>query len=395
MYIRAEQIEFATDGTLGWLFSPSHPQTEAPPDPNVALAKQTSGQTPSRSPGLSLWLESGEDIFWIRGKPGSGKSTAMKHLFISNETNVILNLSGPADEHWHALGFFFTDRGSETQKSWNCMLHAILHEFLKEAPEMARVIIPIGMQRVPGHREIDPEKMIKSISFQWTHAQVLEKALLRCKRQTLIQFKALVLLDALDEHNGSHQNMANFLKQLGARPKEDEITHIKICVSSRELDELEDLFDQCPNMKIHEFTKPDIDAYVRSRMQTQARMHTLLSDSDAAVRTRARNLMRAIAKRAQGVFLWVRLVVDELIHNLDLRKPLSSLERILYELPGDLNDFFVHMLKRVDRSCSRESFIILEAVLRARAPLTVIQIAMLIYVNTDDKGAKVELTGRH
>jgi len=41
--------------------------------------------------GLSSWLESGSGIFWIEGKPGSGKSTLMKYIVGRNEVVDILS----------------------------------------------------------------------------------------------------------------------------------------------------------------------------------------------------------------------------------------------------------------------------------------------------------------
>jgi hypothetical protein len=86
MYIRAEQIDPAHEGTLSWMYA-SGPQ----------------------GPGFESWLREGKEVFWVQGKAGSGKSTAMKNLFVNGETSRILK-RGPR-KTWDVIGLFFTDRG--------------------------------------------------------------------------------------------------------------------------------------------------------------------------------------------------------------------------------------------------------------------------------------------
>ena len=74
MFSRQEQIDSNFDGVLdsyGWVFN--------------APAEQPAGSETStcRMDDFSAWLKSGDGIFWINGKPGSGKSTLMS--YISNQ----------------------------------------------------------------------------------------------------------------------------------------------------------------------------------------------------------------------------------------------------------------------------------------------------------------------
>jgi ABC-type bacteriocin/lantibiotic exporter with double-glycine peptidase domain len=52
----------------------SHPKTY-----DWAFQKSTDEQLPWDN--FSVWLKSGRGVYWVSGKPGSGKSTLMKYIF--------------------------------------------------------------------------------------------------------------------------------------------------------------------------------------------------------------------------------------------------------------------------------------------------------------------------
>lgn len=58
------KIEKAHTHTFRWLLSPSAQEMQ-----------------PSSCLDFATWLRSGDGVFWIHGKPGSGKSTFIKFLY--------------------------------------------------------------------------------------------------------------------------------------------------------------------------------------------------------------------------------------------------------------------------------------------------------------------------
>ena len=54
--------------------------------------------------------------------------------------------------------------------------------------------------------------------------------------------------------------------------------------------------------------------------------------------------MADIVDKAQGVFLWVRLVVLDLLQSLRNEDGISDLRRRLKTLPADLEEYFSHMM---------------------------------------------------
>ena len=80
-------------------------------------------------PIFSNWLQEGRELFWIHGKPGSGKSTLMKYITRSKETWELLHnwRSGTMEVK---ASFFFHHRGSAVQKSLEGVLRSLVTQIL-------------------------------------------------------------------------------------------------------------------------------------------------------------------------------------------------------------------------------------------------------------------------
>ncbi|CAI6085842.1 unnamed protein product [Clonostachys chloroleuca] len=78
------------------------------------------------------WIQEGSGLFWISGKPGSGKSTLMKYIFRSRQTWELMHdwrrASNAIDEV--ATGFFFHYRGTTLQKSFEGVLRSLIIQIL-------------------------------------------------------------------------------------------------------------------------------------------------------------------------------------------------------------------------------------------------------------------------
>jgi hypothetical protein len=81
---------------------------------------------------LATWLKTGTGIYWIGGKPVSGKSTLMKHFYDDERTYRYLHqwarTGGTKDTPLGLATFFFWNSGSFEQRSQSGML---IFKFLK------------------------------------------------------------------------------------------------------------------------------------------------------------------------------------------------------------------------------------------------------------------------
>ncbi|KAB8272687.1 hypothetical protein BDV30DRAFT_211801 [Aspergillus minisclerotigenes] len=142
---RMEQIETGTDGTLRWLYTARAHRNHA------ALSQG------DRTCTLASWLEGQgpQDVFWITGKPGSGKSTAIKHLVDQPRTMEHLRKHPSAEsklvgveQDWCLLPAFITNRGSDEQRSWDPMLYGILRQLLIKLPPLDHSVIPLARRKM-------------------------------------------------------------------------------------------------------------------------------------------------------------------------------------------------------------------------------------------------------
>jgi len=81
-------------------------------------------------PIFSKWLQEGSGLFWIRGKPGSGKSTLMKFICQSEQTWNLMHDWRTGSMEIQA-SFFFHYRGSAVQKSLEGVLRSLVVQLLK------------------------------------------------------------------------------------------------------------------------------------------------------------------------------------------------------------------------------------------------------------------------
>ena len=127
-------------------------------------------------PGLREWLKGDEEIYWIQGKPGSGKSTAMKYLFGTSETLALLegrdtNCRGS----WVVIGSFFHDRGNQLQRSLDGILHSMLWQILKNFPCLVHVTLNVKDFQAPQAISDTGRNMVQ---YLWTTASLKKSTIL-------------------------------------------------------------------------------------------------------------------------------------------------------------------------------------------------------------------------
>ncbi|KAH0592616.1 hypothetical protein MHUMG1_09606 [Metarhizium humberi] len=100
---------------------------------------------PKRRVKFREWLETRKDVFWIHGKPGSGKSTLMKYLYCNDETKTILQSHWERQKRLVLAKFFFWNAREPLQKSQAGTLRSLLFYILRQYPEL----IPAARSAMP------------------------------------------------------------------------------------------------------------------------------------------------------------------------------------------------------------------------------------------------------
>ncbi|KAI9736325.1 MAG: hypothetical protein M1834_001211 [Cirrosporium novae-zelandiae] len=366
---RFEDIDDAYHSTQQWIFN----------DPKAGLAE---------------WLRNGRGIFWISGKPGSGKSTLMKSIVKNQQTSRLLHdwsenkrleigcldcrLGGKGCDGgtpvcrncqsarvqctgyplYLCAEFFFHDRGPHLQKSFEGLLRSILYQVLSGAPMLRKFVLPIYLQQ---------EDRLRSY---WT-LDDLEACFDRVLQQDERPVNIHLFLDALDEFDGPKEIIVAFV-QRATKLAASASTRLRICFSSRPWDIFMRNFETCPGFKIHEFTRQDIWNYVGGKMMEKSSLSQSYMAVSEAQRDHQKNLLvLEIIEKAQGVFLWVKLVIQELTKASAKNASPQQLLETLKSLPGDLEQLYERIVDRIPEGHRATAYSMLEIVLRSSEELDI------------------------
>lgn len=293
---------------------------------------------------LATWLQSGSNMYWVSGKAGSGKSTFMKFLGKNQRTRTLLQEWSGKDNRLVVIECFFWYAGSGLQKSIEGLLRTILYHILSSTlPEYSRSTKSAFSATVP---VLFPARWAQHSSIQapWSQAE-LQAALQDISRVisgtypsagTYAAPRICVFIDGLDEYSGNHGELIRTLEKFASA------NDTKLCVSSRPWNVFVRAFEpHKPHLSLHDLTREDIRHYVDSSIRQASEPH-----QGSAVDISSLTL--DITRRAEGVFLWVYLVVQSVLQGLDEGDSITILHQRVREFPRDLEGFFEAMLSRVD-----------------------------------------------
>ena len=92
-------------------------------------------QEKQRWSNFSEWLRSGNAVYWINGKAGSGKSTLMNYICNHNRKDELLK-QWSAERRLLTPTFFFWNAGTRQQKTVDGLLRSIIYQMLEECSEL-------------------------------------------------------------------------------------------------------------------------------------------------------------------------------------------------------------------------------------------------------------------
>jgi ankyrin repeat protein len=253
-------------------------------------------------------LDEHNGFFWIKSKPGAGKSTLMK-FFVQSAAKQL-----PDD---HVISFFFNARGELLEKSLEGLYRGLLHQLLTVVPRLQEVLDP---------KEID------SLSHQAWPLDRLKtlfgEAVLKLGRDHVTCF-----IDALDEcPEGEIRDMIEFFEELGESTAAEDIG-LRVCFSSRHYPQITMMKCQPMVLDGQDGHEDDIARYVKSKLKVRG------GKPAEEVRT-------AVQAKAKGIFMWVVLVVRILNKESDRGGNNAKLRKCLDKIPAELHDLFQDILKR-------------------------------------------------
>lgn len=173
--------------------------------------------------------------------------------------------------------------------------------------------------------------------------------------------KICLFVDGLDEFHEPGQHLEQLILCLRTLQASSQV---KMCVSSRPWPEFEDQFGQQWSLKVEELTRDDIRQYVLDKFHEHPQFPKLVR-----VDPEYGNFVDTIVKDAQGVFLWIHLVVREILRGLTFNDSLDTLRSQLQSFPPDLEDFFRHILGTIPQAYKKQTARYFKVALESPLPL--------------------------
>lgn len=285
------------------------------------------------STGFAEWLEAEDrSIYWITGKPGSGKSTLVKHIVSHPKLpGLLATWAGRLDVEPLMAGYYFWDAGSNPlQKSRDGMMRTLLCQCLSQRPDLIPKITPRrwALRSVFGEESFTPP--------EWTWEELNQTFALLAERSGP-DFRLALFIDGLDEFDGDPKDIISLVKSINLRQ------NVKICVASRPWTAFTDALAQSPSLTMQRLTEKDILTYVRGQFENCRAYHERKAAFPEAVAT----LLKDVVLRAEGVFLWVSVVVRSLKEDMEDGQSLSELQTILQSLPEDITSLYSKIWQRI------------------------------------------------
>ncbi|KAL2858800.1 hypothetical protein BJX68DRAFT_262337 [Aspergillus pseudodeflectus] len=277
------------------------------------------------------WLNSGDGIFHVSGKAGSGKSTLMKLLCDSPRVHDELqSWAGPRILVF--ARFFFWIGGDELQRSLQGLYRAILFDVLRQCPDLILRIFP--------ESDSSPRCDPRIRHLPAFRQQEVEAAFLRLiNLPDTSDYRICLFIDGLDEYQGDSVDYWTLAKNLNEWTKSGSV---KMCVSSRPYTEFLQSFGICSEKQIHlhTLTETDIRGYCQAMMKKDPQFESIKADYQ--------EFAEEIVRRARGVFLWARLATRSFLAGVGYHDSSHTLRQKLESIPDDVMALFDQMLDRVD-----------------------------------------------
>ncbi|KAI5921221.1 hypothetical protein F4810DRAFT_722691 [Camillea tinctor] len=294
---------------------------------------------------FKTWLDKeGTSVFWIHGKPGAGKSTLMKFIYCSKNFQEVLHRFASESLRISA-SFFFHDRGTALQKSFDGLLRSILYQIFEKSTELAELVIQDLASRYRTFR-INEEF--------WTIAK-LERCLRIILQQDSVKLDLFLLLDALDEYDGTPEFISGFLRDM-IEVSSKSSNNLKILFSSRPWEDFKREFRTTQSIQLQDHTKEDIRHFCKGQINCK----------DAEIAGRLRPLISTIIDKADGVFLWVKLVLEELECEGRMGKGSEGLANILSSIPASLQEYYFRIIQRIPQKARFDGYIAFSLVMGSR-----------------------------
>jgi hypothetical protein len=298
MFARQESMKKRSPGTYDWVFSSELPKSND-------RDKELRGR-------ISCWLRNTDksNLFWISGKPGSGKSSLVSFIMGDRRTKECMrSWAGGRDPY--IFSFFFWKPGSSLQKTMLGLRRSLLWQLCKAKPTIIEKLLSQDSTLL--YSPCTDDKL--TIALDLALAQYQDESV-------------LFLIDGLDECEGNHNDLLDELH--GTRFGQWK----KTCLSSRPEEALRRRLETLPSVRLQDLNYEDILEYAHKKLQIGGNPELKLASR--------------VAENSEGVFLWAVLVCDSLSLGVMAKDDGKTMLRRLHAYPRGLDDLFNRMFSDIE-----------------------------------------------
>ncbi|KAF3761730.1 hypothetical protein M406DRAFT_74669, partial [Cryphonectria parasitica EP155] len=262
---------------------------------------------------FSNWLRSTDNMYWIIGKPGSGKTTFMKYIMGHKKTREYLSIWSPEPL---IISHYFWRPGTAMQQNIKGLLCSLLYQLLQNSDA--------ALQHVFSHV---PGSETKDADTDWSRSElgsIIMRVIKSYHRPMCIFLDGL---DELDPQDGPAQ-LIDLVEQIS------ESRNTKTCVASRPEPLLKRRLAAHPQLRLQDLTHNDLTQYAKDHIQFPADFVDNKQEDDGSLDEP--ELIASLVSKAEGVFLWLVLAVRNINRGFEYGDNMATIRERIGHLPGDL-----------------------------------------------------------
>lgn len=214
------------------------------------------------------------------------------------------------------------------QKSCTGLLRSLLYQIATQWLELVNLA---RMQHGSGKRGVD---VSRNFLPAWTDERLLS-ILTRFLDQKPTSVNLCAFVDGLDEFVGDEEVLLNVVRLSTNNPQ------CKICVSSRPEQAYRQEFKSCPQLRVQDLNREDLERTVIGKLIPGVKRHMRMESGKLDC------LRATLFERAQGVFLWLDLIIKDLITGARNYDSIDMLQSRLERAPETIQGMYTQMLGSV------------------------------------------------
>ena len=306
MNLRGNEISESHQKTFGWIFKDG---TNLPWD------------------NFNRWLQKGQEMYWISGKAGSGKSTLMKFIVEDKRTSHALS-SWASGKECMILKFYFWLSGSKFQRARKGFLCSLLSQMMSKDSNLVESALhnnqSLAQKRTVG--DWSPTELKDTLQF--TLKQLVQSR------------KVCIFLDGLDEfdQDDDMDQLLDFIEEYAHSES------VKFCVSSRTDENIKKRLSRYEKLRLQDLTTEDMQLYISDTLQLAYKRYP----SNSIKAEDIDKFTDTMTEKADGVFLWVHLAMNSLLKGLKNEDDFGVLLKRLEALPSGMEQLYQQMWQRLN-----------------------------------------------